>query len=125
MMNASFKAEQMVWITTACIFFISREIVGRRSKCYLNISRYQKKGKWSFLFVTAGKLFIIAILLLSFLEDKLVSLKLFSFPTFFQDPSNTFKPVHHCPSWAIFVQNFFIFLASLTCKFERSEDLWG
>ncbi len=71
-----------------------------------------KKREIVILFATAGKLFIIAILLLSFLEDKFVSLKLFSFPTFSPDPSNTFKPVYHCPSWAIFLQNFFIFLAS-------------
>ncbi len=30
-------------------FFISREIVGRRSKCYLNISRCQKKGNCHFV----------------------------------------------------------------------------
>lgn len=39
--------------------------------------------------------------------------------------ANTFKPRFNYPGFAIFLQNFFIFISSLIYKFGRSEDLWG
>lgn len=43
----------------------------------------------------------------------------------FPNDENTFKPKFYYPGWAIFLQNFLIFVASLIYKFGRSEDLWG
>lgn len=43
----------------------------------------------------------------------------------FPNAENTFTPQHYYPGWAIFLQNFLIFAASLIYKFGRSEDLWG
>ncbi len=40
-----------------------------------------------------------------------------------QNPS--FKPTITYPGVAIFIQNLFIFIASLIYKFGRSEDLWA
>jgi hypothetical protein len=42
------------------------------------------------------------------------------------DPNaGTFQPKATYPGVAIFLQNAFIFFASLIYKFGRSEDLWG
>ena len=43
----------------------------------------------------------------------------------FSDANNDFKPTYTYPGVAIFMQNLFIFLASLVYKFGRSEELWG
>lgn len=43
----------------------------------------------------------------------------------FPNKENTFEPKFMYPGWAIFLQNFLIFVASLIYKFGRSEDLWG
>merc|ERR1711993_96896 len=43
----------------------------------------------------------------------------------FPNEENTFHPKFMSPGWAIFLQNFLIFVASLIYKFGRSEDLWG
>lgn len=39
--------------------------------------------------------------------------------------NNTFKPQTTYPGVAFFLQNLFIFVASLMYKFGRTEDMWG
>ena len=41
------------------------------------------------------------------------------------NPNNTFRPESTYPGVAFFLQNLFIFLASLLYKFGRVEDTWG
>jgi len=42
-----------------------------------------------------------------------------------EDGVNTFNPTHTYPGVAIFLQNLFIFMASLIFKFGRSEESYG
>ena len=41
------------------------------------------------------------------------------------DEAKTFNPKYTYPGVAFFLQNLFIFFASITYKFGRSEDMWG
>ena len=42
-----------------------------------------------------------------------------------ENKNNNFKPSTSYPGVAFFLQNLFIFLASVTYKFGRTEDMWG
>ena len=71
--------------------------------------------------VTILVIIFILLTFLAFFSDSKLTVEI----TGDLDEAKTFNPKYTYPGVAFFMQNLFIFFASVIYKFGRSEDMWG